>query len=355
MANLDIFDDKDMEERIKNSVFQNNYNLNDDLFITKPASTWIKEASEKPIPRMLFDAFFFEGEVCILFSDTNLGKSILAVQIGNAISSNKPISGFRLEGGGQKVMYFDFELTDKQFETRYTDNYTNPFLFSQQFLRSEINTDFDLPNGSSFEDVLIPKLESQIIAQQAKVIIIDNLTYLRDETEKAKDALPLMKELKRLKNQHGLSLLVLAHTPKRDLSKPLSVNDLQGSKMLSNFCDSIFAIGAGLGQKGIRYLKQIKQRNCEQIYDANNVCICQITKPSNFLGFEFQRYGCESEFLKAESDSKGKHSQWNEIIELHKEGKSYEEIRKQLDIGHKQEVGRVIKRYEKEQAELKDL
>ncbi len=65
-----------------------------------------------------------------------------------------------------------------------------------------------------------------------------------------------MKELKTLKDKYGVSILALAHTPKRDMSKPLTINDLGGSKMLMNFCDSAFAIGASHKAKGIRYLKQ---------------------------------------------------------------------------------------------------
>ena len=44
-----------------------------------------------------------------------------------------------------------------------------------------------------------------------------------------------LKYLKKLKSKHGLSILALAHTPKRDATKPLGRNDLQGSKMLINF------------------------------------------------------------------------------------------------------------------------
>jgi hypothetical protein len=57
------------------------------LFTVKTASRWIEQAKTRPIPKMLFGEFWFEGELCILFADTNLGKSILAVQIGNSISS----------------------------------------------------------------------------------------------------------------------------------------------------------------------------------------------------------------------------------------------------------------------------
>jgi hypothetical protein len=45
-------------------------------FISKPANSWIKEASLKPILKILFSEFWFEGEICILFADTNVGKAI---------------------------------------------------------------------------------------------------------------------------------------------------------------------------------------------------------------------------------------------------------------------------------------
>ncbi|HKC69502.1 MAG TPA: LuxR family transcriptional regulator, partial [Bacteroidia bacterium] len=100
------------------------------------------------------------------------------------------------------------------------------------------------------------------------------------------------------KNKYGLSILALAHTPKRDLSKPITRNDLQGSKMLINFCDSSFSIGESNNDKNTRYLKQIKARNTEIIYDTENICLCNIEKPRNFLGFHFLGYGTEREHLK---------------------------------------------------------
>jgi len=46
------------------------------LFTVKTANRWIEQAKTRPIPQMLFSEFWFEGELCILFADTNLGKSI---------------------------------------------------------------------------------------------------------------------------------------------------------------------------------------------------------------------------------------------------------------------------------------
>jgi len=273
------------------------------LFIVKTASRWIEQAKNRPIPKMLFGEFWFEGELCILFADTNLGKSILAVQIGNSISKGEQIKGFKMETQKQPILYFDFELCDKQFENRYSIRFEQHFNFDNNFIRVEINPDATIPETKTFEDYLNHSLERSIIETGARVLIIDNITYLKNETEKAKDALPLMKHLKALKSKYGLSILALAHTPKRDLSKPITRNDLQGSKMLINFCDSSFSIGESCHDKNIRYLKQIKARNTEIIYDTENVCVCQIDKPYNFLQIEFLNFGTEREHLKQISES----------------------------------------------------
>ena len=302
------------------------------LFTVKTADRWIEQAKTRPIPKMLFGEYWFEGELCILFADSNVGKSILAVQIGDSISKGMSIGGFRLEAEAQSIIYFDFELSEKQFETRYSKDFEEHYSFSDNFYRAEINSDDSLLHGfPSFEDYLNDSLEKAVVDTGAKVLIIDNLTYLRTENEKAKDALPLMKNLKSLKNKYGLSIMALAHTPKRDLSKPITGNDLQGSKMLMNFCDSAFSIGQSHKDKSTRYLKQIKSRNTEIIYDTENVCLCHLDKPHNFLQFEFLGFGSEQEHLRhfTENDKKQAIS---EVTELKKQGVPNTEIARRYGV-----------------------
>jgi hypothetical protein len=303
------------------------------MLTVKTGNQWIKEAKNRPIPKMLFGEFFYESELCILFADTNLGKSILAVQIGNSISKGEQINGFKLEALKQPILYFDFELSDKQFENRYSIKYQNHYNWNDNFIRIEINPDATIPEGQGFEDYMNFSIEKSIIETGAKILIIDNLTYLKSATENAKDALPLMKHLKALKSKYSLSIMALAHTPKRDLSKPITRNDLQGSKMLINFCDSSFSIGESHSDKNLRYLKQIKQRNTEQIYDAENVCVCQIDKPDNFLMFEFVNYGKEWDHLKQYTE-KDKESLNDKVSELKQKGRSLREIGAELGVSH---------------------
>ena len=325
MQNLNEF-----KETINNELGVSKSN---NQFIIKTANEWIEDAKARPIPKMLFGELWFENEVCILFADTNLGKSILAVQAGESIASGKSTCGLKNEVEAQKILYFDFELSDKQFENRYSNDYAEHYQFPSNFIRAEINDEFMCNNIADFEKEFIKSLEASIIENDFKVIIIDNLTYLKNETEKAKDALSLMKELKALKNKHNLSMLILAHTPKRDSSKPLTKNDLSGSKMLINFCDSSFSIGESHSDKNLRYIKQIKQRNTEQIYDAENVCVCQIDKPNNFLLFEFVNFGKEWEHLKHHTE-KDKESLTDKVNELTRLGRSLREIGAEMGISH---------------------
>lgn len=309
------------------------YQERNSLFIIKDGNQWMEDAHKMPIPTMLCSELWHEGELCILFADTNVGKSILAVQIADSISKGFPIMGLKLEAKAQPVVYFDFELFQKQFEARYSINYEKPYRFHDNFYRAELHPDMELIHGChTFEECLMISLEAAVLQTGAKVLVIDNLTYLRHETEQARDALPLMKELKAFKQRFSLSILALAHTPKRDQSKPIGRNDLQGSKMLINFCDSSFCIGESNKTQGMRYIKQIKARNTEIVYHAENVLLCIIEKPSNFLQFAIMGTGEEREHLK-EKNQEDKQHRNQRIIELSNEGLSQQKIANELGIG----------------------
>ena len=301
------------------------------VFTVKPANQVIEEAKSRPTPKKLFGQLWFEHEICILFADTNLGKSILAVQIADGISKGEKIIGLETSTKPLKVLYCDFELSDKQFEIRYMGSDGSHHSFSENLLRVEINADAEYSEESDFEEYLKQSLELSVMQYDAKVVIVDNLTFLSRETEKAKDALPLMKWLKSFGRKYKLSILVLAHTPKRNLSMPITRNDLQGSKMLINFCDGCFAIGESTKSKSFRYIKEIKQRNVSFAYDSGNVIVCEICKPDNFLQFRFVSYGCESEHLRQITDSE-RDKLKERAKELSQQGKKQREIASELGI-----------------------
>jgi RecA-family ATPase len=302
------------------------------MFTIRTANEWMVLERQNPTPQMLFGRFWIEGELCILFADTNMGKSILAVQLGNSISRGEAIAPFELHVEPCHVLYIDFELSGKQFELRYTDT-KGTYEFASGFFRAEFNPLAETPyEYKTIDEFINNALDYAIRKTGTRVLIIDNITCLRNGTERAADALPLMKHLKGLKTKYNLSILVLAHTPKRNPANPLSRNDLQGSKMLINFADSAFAIGESHAMPGYRYLKQVKQRSSNEMYGTQNVCMCRLERYHSFLRYEFTGTAHEHDHLRRPTQQQ---RDWlmHQIADLHSQGRSQRQIAARLKLG----------------------
>jgi len=265
------------------------------LFTVCTGNRWMELGQRLPVQKRLFGDFWRQGELCILFAAANAGKSILAVQIADALSRRRKPAPFAPRALPVKVLYIDFELSTAQFCQRYNGP-GGLYSFSDNFYRAQFNLEPGLcPDPSTYNDLVFDAIEQKIHLTNATVLIIDNITCLRGGTESALVALRLMQSLKALKSDLNLSVLVLAHTPKRrSPGRSLSADDLHGSKLLMNFADSAFTIGTGGNPSGQCYLKQIKQRNTEQLYGENNVCLCRIVRRDDgFLRFKFEGYSAE--------------------------------------------------------------
>jgi RecA-family ATPase len=236
----------------------------------------LKSFSKEEKPREVFGKYIHEGELCILFGDSNAGKSILANDIA-----------FFVSGGGHKwpdmespnipSLYIDMEMTGKQFASRYhnaseymTDDYSRAEMLS-----------------NSTEDRW-ERIRSKIISMQSlnnapKFIVIDNITNGFGSIYSPKQMTALVTELKNIKSKFGLTILLIAHCPKRNKNKPITQDSLGGSKMIINFVDSAFAVGTSIYGEDIRYVKQIKARECEK---DNKVMTVKIDSEP-YLSFQY--------------------------------------------------------------------
>ena len=299
------------------------------MFTVKTANRTLEDASRRPDPEPLFHELWYEGEVCCLFSDSNLGKSIYAVQMAEEISLS------------QNVLLVDCELSDKQFQLRYTDTVTHTLHpFPESLYRAEINP-LSL-NVNGLEERILKHIETAMLQLHCQVAIIDNLSYLCTDSDKGADAGIFMMKLVNLKKRYGWSILVVAHTPKRSLSSPITQNDLAGSKKLYNFFDSVFAIGKSAKDTRLRYVKQLKVRAGEFRYDSDNVMVYEIVKTDGFVHFSFREFASEFDHLRDRTDEQTSTQEQN-VKELLDKRKSYREIAGILGIS-KSLVGKIAAR-----------
>ncbi len=299
------------------------------MLTLRTANRTLQEAALRPDPVDLYHELWYEGEVCCLFADSNLGKSIYAVQMADDIAHSR------------NVLYVDCELSDKQFQLRYTDPATGKlYQFPEALTRAEINP--EKMNLKNFEEEIIKNIEEAALSTGSKVIIIDNLTYLCNNSEKGDVAGLFMISLMNLKKKYGWSLLIIAHTPKRSLTSPITQNDLAGSKKLYNFFDSVFAIGKSARDESLRYVKQVKVRAGAYRYDSDNVILYEIVHDKENVRFEFKGFANEKEHLK-ESDDKEKNTLLENVMDIVEKGKSYRDIAQALGIS-KSLVGNLVKK-----------
>ena len=314
------------------------------LLLTKPLSSWLHEAKAQPPITHLFDVFWLSGELAFLFGSTNVGKTILAVQIADAISKGAKIQGFDGLQEKMKVCLFDFELSARQFLKRYSDGSGNIHDFSPNFLRAEIDANAEIPKGISYQDYILAQIEQTIIEHRIEVAVIDNLTALLSNITETKDALELMHKLRLLKIRQNISMLVLSHSPKRDLSRPITKHDMVGSMHLLNLCDSAFAIGESVKESNVRYVKQVKTRSAEFKYDSENVAVFRLVKYDRFIGFEHIGFDDEKEYLRERNNNELSELEMN-IHALHQSepNLSFAEIARRLNT-NRMRVSRVLKK-----------
>ena len=324
---------------VRQDVEPNATNEKVGLLQIRTANACINDARNLAIPKRLCGNLWFEGEVSILFADTNIGKSICAVQIADNVSRGENRDVFGSEASQQVVLYLDFELSDKQFQSRYSVDWKEDYSWDSKFYRVRINPQFT--DFENFEKQLFIEIEKAIADYKATILIVDNITYLRmQSTETGKEALPLMKYLTQMKNMFKLSLLVLAHTPKRiNQSMPLTINDLAGSKQLANFADSVFCIGKSTQGSNLRYIKQLKARSCAVM---DEVWLCELAKPYNFLGFTFMDLDNEANHLKSKNEANDEMKAEIKKLQTENVGITQTAIAEKLGV-NKMKVGRIIK------------
>lgn len=287
------------------------------LFKIKTANDWVEEALNSPDPKMYFHDLIVQFENTVIFASSNVGKSILAVQIAEAIA--------RVE----KIMYIDLELSTKQFQMRYSDSSTGEIhIFPSNFTRAEI--DPEMIAGTDLEQEILDSIE-EAAKQGTKFFIIDNITFICNDSEKGATAGSFMMKLIRLKKKYFLTTIVIAHTPKRRGWEPITQNDLAGSAKLINFFDAGIALARSAKDNNLRYLKQVKVRTGEYQYDAENVMVLDMVKCDGFLKFEIQGYDKEENHLK-NREGADDYEEIIEILKLQRDGKTIREIAELLDM-----------------------
>lgn len=250
----------------------------------QPLDKYVSDGLQMDEAKELVKYVLVEKETTILFGDTGLGKTTLAMQYGIDIAES-----------GTHVLYVNFELSQQQLAKKFP-NKELPGNFDIATI------DYTLMHDVTDQGLILAEIEATALRQEAKVIIIDNLTNLCINSKEGSEAGTIMLKLLSLRMVHDWTMLILAHVPKRKASDPLTINDLAGSKILSNLADNVVGLNKSkLGQQD-RYLIQLKYRSLPIELNEKNVLHLQLGMTDGYLHFEQMDLGEERNHLPRSRD-----------------------------------------------------
>ena len=289
-------------------------------FHVEPMNKCIEDAHLLPPLIPLYPDIVLEGDLSIIFGQSGIGKTIFAMQVAREIAAK-----------GKRVLYLDFEMSERQLALRY-----NTPNFPPTFFRAELRTDNAVDN-------VLTEIERAAVENHAEVLFIDNITALGQSLDKGMEAGTLMSSLNALKKEHGWTLIVLNHVPKRySGAMPLSLEAIQGSAKLNQLVDDAIGLGVSSKDHSVVYVKQCKWRNGEMELYADHVALYERTKDEvGNLGFSFRDYGSERELLATETEN-GQGELRSSVASLHGQGYTQQQIADRLNISQSK-VSRILK------------
>lgn len=278
----------------------------------QPLAKYVANGLQMAEAKELVKYVLVEKETTILFGDTGLGKTTLAMQYGIDIAEK-----------GVQVLYVNFELSQQQLAKKYPQK-ALPGNFDIATI------DYSLMHDVTDQGQILAEIEAAALRNNAKVVIIDNLTNLCINSKEGAEAGVIMLKLLSLRMTHDWTMLILAHVPKRKASDPLTINDLAGSKMLSNLADNVIGLNKSKLGQADRYIIQLKYRSLPIELNEKNVMHLRLGMYDGYLHFEQLELGEERNHLPRSRDENAELE-----MEIAKElripsGLSYREIAEKL-------------------------
>jgi KaiC/GvpD/RAD55 family RecA-like ATPase len=238
----------------------------------------------------LFREFWREGELVVLVGESGVGKSILAMQVADSAAreftteaqrTQREEAEFLTQSGedrkGTQTLYIDLEKAEIQRVQRYSG-----YEFAEGLEWADVGS-FGVMHSKyrgSVTRFLVDSVYETIRNREPDVVFIDNLTYLLRAGRRHVDLPALMKTLRRMVNDTGLSMMLLAHSDSRvGRSRYL---DERNYHVGFELADGVLALCHSTMDRTFRYVKSVFPADTR----SDEVASYQLVT-SPFLRFEF--------------------------------------------------------------------
>ncbi len=295
---------------------------------------------EELLPRRrLFLNFLHLNEIAVFAGGPNIGKTFLVQDIINGINSGLSFWGEPTSDVRAKCIFVDLDQSKDMAQDRMKDA---PEGLYKGVIR--VGVEYDNSDEDISVESLISLLKDIMGSDNGPwFIVIDNISNLLGKTSSEQVVIDLVKTLRQMLFNYDASVLLIAHTVKTPSSrKPIGLDNIRGSKVLSGLVDSAFCLCDSIVGDCVCYVKHLKSRRCPKYTDVAEVELVD----TPMIHFRLNGWNEECIHIGKPGTRERKYSaeQIEEVLYLHKTGFSIREIGQRTHIP-KSTVSRIINEY----------
>ena len=224
-------------------------------------STFVK------MPEPIIEDLFFEKDIMGLAGGTNVGKSVMSLQLSTCLALGVPFLGFRIPKP-RKVMHVQFELKDESFKQlieRTAMHFVDKYPVEAERFDQNLSI---LSSGQNnvFTDKW-EEMDANLTFDPCDVLVVDNLyTSTNKNVSKNDDVMDLLRTMVNMKNKHQVAILMVSHHKKLGEVSPLDVSMMLGGSAYTNHLDGIVQLASSTRMPGLKVMKITKVRSQNDLH-----------------------------------------------------------------------------------------
>lgn len=219
------------------------------------------------MPEPIIDDMFFAKDLMGIAGGTNVGKSVISLQLSTCLSMGVPFLNFRVPKP-RKVMHVQFELKDESFSNLIRRT-AQPVMDEYPVEAHLFEKNCSLLSSGQM-DVFTDKwtqIDANLTHQAVDVLVVDNLyTSTSKNTSRNTDVMDLLRTIVNLKNKHNVAIVIVSHHKKMNEVAPLDVSHMLGGSAYTNHLDGIIQMASSNRMQGLKVMKITKVRSQNDLH-----------------------------------------------------------------------------------------
>ena len=217
------------------------------------------------------DEILLENGTSSISGQSNVGKSILALQFAMCVAMGVPFLAFNVPKP-RRVILVQFEMMDAHMTTRVEKcmkAMVNEYPHKAQLLKDNLKIT-SMENAKIFTDQY-KAIEGNLMAADPKfdVVVVDNLYSSSGTSLHKNDALTqLMSRIDELRKEYQCAFLIISHHKKLEEKRPLEHSMVYGGSYFVNFLDNLVQVANTGRHQQLKVFKITKIRTENEFHEV---------------------------------------------------------------------------------------